>query len=148
MLYSKLSYTNLGSSTNLPAHWEGGARARFLNVAVKKFSRPREDGSAGGGWGEACRAVRANTERGQSRRPARSEQNPAKKFSFHFRRKNPARANQEKRRMFDLAASVSERRRAGFIRRVFPENAFGFRSGCGAKLKHPTCWGVLVLLPG
>src|SRR3989344_3471716 len=36
--------------------------------------------------------------------------------------------------MFCLAASVSERRRGGFIRRGFPENAFGFRSGCGAKL--------------
>jgi len=33
--------------------------------------------------------------------------------------------------MFCLAASVSERRRGGFIRRGFPENAFGFRSGCG-----------------
>jgi len=28
-------------------------------------------------------------------RPARSEQKPAKKFSFPFRRKNPARANQK-----------------------------------------------------
>src|SRR3989344_2877013 len=27
-----------------------------------------EDGSAGGGWGEECRAVRANTERDQPRR--------------------------------------------------------------------------------
>jgi len=49
----------IGSSANLPAHWEGGARARFQNVAAKKFARPREDGSAGGGWGEECRAVRA-----------------------------------------------------------------------------------------
>src|SRR3989344_6446929 len=89
------------------------------NVAVKKFSRPREDGSAGGGWGEECRAVRANTERGQARRPARSEQNPAKKFSFHFRRKNPARAKQEKRRkLFCWVASGSERRRAGFLSSV------------------------------
>jgi len=29
------------------------------------------------------------------RRPARSKQNPAKKFSFPFRRKNQARANQK-----------------------------------------------------
>jgi len=29
-------------------------------------------------------------------RPARSEQNPARKFSFPFRRKSPPRANQEK----------------------------------------------------
>ncbi|OGF79584.1 hypothetical protein A2926_02605 [Candidatus Giovannonibacteria bacterium RIFCSPLOWO2_01_FULL_44_40] len=63
--------------------------------------------------------------------PARSEQSQAK-HSFPFRRKNQARAHQEKRRMFCLAASVSERRRGGFIRRRFPENAFGFRSGCGA----------------
>ena len=31
----------------------------FMNIAAKKFSRPREDGSAGGGCGEECRAVRA-----------------------------------------------------------------------------------------
>ena len=30
-----------------------------MNIAAKKFARPREDGSAGGGWGEECRAVRA-----------------------------------------------------------------------------------------
>jgi len=32
------------------------------------------------------------------RRPARSEQSPAKKFSFPFRRKNRGRANQKMRR--------------------------------------------------
>ncbi len=37
------------------------------NVAAKKFASPSEDGSAGGGWGEGCRAVPANTERGQPR---------------------------------------------------------------------------------
>src|SRR3989338_9988594 len=51
--------------------------------------------------------------------PARSEQNPAKKFSFPFRRKNPARANQEKRRkLFCWVASGSELRRAGFLSSV------------------------------
>ena len=45
----------------MPAHREGGARARFQFGAAKKSARPREDGSAGGGWGEECRAVRANT---------------------------------------------------------------------------------------
>jgi len=66
--------------------------------------------------------------------PARSEQNPAKKFSFPFRRKNRARAKSEtQRKLFCWVASGSERRRGGFIRRGFPENAFGFRSGCGAK---------------
>ena len=64
--------------------------------------------------------------------PTQPEQSQAKHF-FPFRRKNPARANQEKRRMFCLAASVSERRRTGFIRRRLFENAFGFRSEYGAK---------------
>ena len=100
--------------------------------------------------GEECRAVRADTKRGQSRRPARSEQNPAKKFSFPFRRKNRARAHQEKRRkLFCWVASASERRRAGFIRRVFPENAFGFRSGCGAKKqKQQSCVAVFGFASG
>jgi len=45
-------------------------------------------------------------------RPARSEQKPAKKFSFPFRRKNPARAKSEmQRKLFCWVASVSERRR-------------------------------------
>ena len=38
----------------------------------------REDDSAGGGWGEECRAVRANTNRGQPRRllgQSRAKQN-------------------------------------------------------------------------
>ncbi|OGZ26895.1 MAG: hypothetical protein A3F95_03190 [Candidatus Nealsonbacteria bacterium RIFCSPLOWO2_12_FULL_39_31] len=48
------------------------------------------------------------------RRPARQEQNPAKKFSFPFRRKNRARAKSEmQRKLFCWVASVSERRRGG-----------------------------------
>ena len=66
------------------------------------------------GYGEFGRVLAKN--RGQARRPARSEQNPAKKFSFPFRRKNPARANQEKRRkLFCWVASGSERRRGRAI---------------------------------
>ena len=66
-------------------------------------------------WGE-FRRTRANTNRGQPRRPARSEQNTTKKFSFPFRRKNRARAHQEKRRkLFCGVASVSSRRRGGFL---------------------------------
>jgi len=46
------------------------------------------------------------------RRPARSEQNPAKKFSFPFRRKNRGRAKSEmQRKLFCWVASISERRR-------------------------------------
>jgi len=61
-------------------------------------------------WGE-FRLARAEA---KPRRPARSEQNPAKKFSFPFRRKNRARANQKMgRKLFCGVASVSERRRGG-----------------------------------
>jgi len=47
----------------------------FVNIIA---ATNREDGSAGGGWGEECRAVRANTERGQPRRlleKSRAKQN-------------------------------------------------------------------------
>jgi len=47
------------------------------------------EGEAEGVWGE-FRLARAET---KPRRPARQEQSPAKKFSFHFRRKNRAGAN-------------------------------------------------------
>jgi hypothetical protein len=47
------------------------------------------------------------------RRPARSEQNPAKKFSFPFRRKNWAQTKEKQRKLFCGVASVSERRRGG-----------------------------------
>jgi len=68
--------------------------------------------------GEEFRRARAEVpqlrDKLRSRRPARSEQSPAKKFSFPFRRKNRSRANQEKRRkLFCRLASVSERRRGG-----------------------------------
>ena len=46
---------------------------KSLNAAAK-----REDGSAGGGWGGECRAVRANTNRGQLHRllgQSRAKQN-------------------------------------------------------------------------
>ena len=71
--------------------------------------------------------------RGQSRHPARWEQNPAKKFSFPFRRKNLARANQEKRRkLFCWVASGSERRRAGFLSSV--------QSRFVQSSEYPTFW--------
>ena len=107
-----------GSSTLLHAHGKGGASATILSF----LSVPPSEKSAGGfqqagkkegGWGE-FRHAGANTKRGRTRRLLCQEQKPAKKFSFPFRRKNPARANQEKRRkLFCWVASVSERRRGG-----------------------------------
>src|SRR3989344_2236975 len=82
----------------------------------------------GGGGGKSRRFLKKN--RGQPRRSARSEQNPAKKFSSPFRRKNPARAKSEmQRKLFCWLASVSERRRAGFISRGSFGKKFGFHSG-------------------
>ena len=40
----------------MPAHWEGGARARKNVSAAKKSFCPSEDGSTGGSRGE-CRAI-------------------------------------------------------------------------------------------
>jgi len=61
-------------------------------------------------WGE-FRLARAEA---KPRRPARSEQNPAKKFSFPFRRKINRAPNQKMRRkLFCGVASVSEQWRDG-----------------------------------
>jgi len=61
-------------------------------------------------WGE-FRLARAEA---KPRRPARSEQNPAKKFSFPFRRKNRARAKYKiAKKTFLRNSEQSERRRGG-----------------------------------
>jgi len=59
-----------------------------LEVKPAEKNAVGNEGEAEGG-GE-FRLARAEA---KPRRPARSEQSPAKKFSFPFRRKNRARAN-------------------------------------------------------
>src|SRR3989338_559970 len=91
---------------------QGGWGKEKNTVAAKNSVRPSKGMAEGVVWGEFRHSLAKN--RGQPRRPARSEQNPAKKFSFPFRRKNRARANQKMRRkLFCGVASVSERRRGG-----------------------------------
>ena len=98
----------LGSSLTFSA--QGGRGKEKYPVAAKNSVRPSEGAAEGGVWGEFRRA-RAKE---KPRHPARSEQNPKEKFCFPFRRKNPARAYQKKRRkLFCGVASVSERRRGG-----------------------------------
>ena len=93
-----------------------------------------EDGSAGG-RGEECRAVRANTKRGQPRRLACQSKAPQKNTLFIKRKRNPARAKWKEQRVFFCgAASGSERRRGGFIRRGSFGKKFGFCSGDTAKV--------------
>jgi hypothetical protein len=69
-----------GSSLILPAHWDGGARASINFVAAEKSFYRSEDGSAGGGWGEECRAVRAKSEK--PRRLLVQSRTPQKSFVF------------------------------------------------------------------
>jgi len=68
--------------------------------AAKKFSRPSEDGSAGGGWGEECRAVRANTKRGQPRRLLVQSRTQQKSFLFLLEEKIGRAQNQKRRENF------------------------------------------------
>jgi len=60
----------------------------YLFKPAEKIAAGSEGGVEGGVWGE-FRLARAEA---KPRRPARSEQNPAQKFSFPFRRKNQGRA--------------------------------------------------------
>jgi len=62
-----------------------------------------------GVWGE-FRLARAEA---KPRRPARSEQNPAKKFSFPFRRKNRARAKSKNVEKTFLRGGERQRAAAG-----------------------------------
>jgi len=64
-------------------------KLKLRKARRKKFRQPKRGRGGRGVWGE-FRLARAEA---KPRRPARSEQNPAKKFSFPFRRKNQARAN-------------------------------------------------------
>src|SRR3989344_1959583 len=69
--------------------------------------------------GGESRAGRAKSKKGQLPRPALPNKTPQKNTLFIKRKKNPARANQEKRRkLFCWVASGSERRRAGFLSSV------------------------------
>ena len=106
---SKLSNLFLGSTLTFSAL---GGRGKEKNCKpAEKIAVGSEGEAEGGVWGREFRLARAEA---KPRRPARSEQSPAKKFSFPFRRKNRARANKKMRRkLFCGVASVSERRRGG-----------------------------------
>ena len=99
----------------------------------------REDGSAGGGWGEECRAVRANTKEASPAACSVRSRSQQKSFLFLSEEKIRRAQNQKCRENFfagwrALASGggAPVRLWGSFIRRGFPENAFGFRSGCGA----------------
>jgi hypothetical protein len=74
----------LATSANLANFsWESPLASRsFLKFLVMLDITNIAEGSVGAGFRRA-RAL-------EPRRPARSEQKPAKKFSFPFRRKNPS----------------------------------------------------------
>jgi len=79
---SKISKQILGSSLIFSAQ---GGRGKEKNCKpAEKIAVGSEGEAEGGVWGREFRLARAEA---KPRRPARSEQNPAKKFSFPFRRK-------------------------------------------------------------
>ena len=57
MMWKSKNFSTRPQSQNVSI-WIHHFRVRN-NIVAKKFSRPSEDGSTGGGWGEECRAVRA-----------------------------------------------------------------------------------------
>jgi len=81
----------------------------FCEAKYKFRRRPKRGRGGRGVWGEFRRA-RAEA---KPRRPARSEQSPAKKFSFPFRRKNRARAKLGKAEKTFLLAGERQRAAAG-----------------------------------
>ena len=76
-----------GSSLNFSA--SGGWDKEKKEKPAEKIAVGSEGEAKGGCGGGEFRLARAEA---KPRHPARSEQNPAKKFSFPFRRKNRARA--------------------------------------------------------
>ena len=80
----------------------------FINfIAAKKSVCPREDGSAGGGWGEECRAVRANTKRGQPRRLLVQSRTQQKSFLFLLEEKIRRAQNEKSKEYFSVVRRVS-----------------------------------------
>ena len=100
MLYSKLSYTNLGSPINLPAHWEGGARARIdMKVAAKISVRPSEGAAEGGCGGNSAAPERNQTESSPAALLVESR-TPQKSFLFLLEEKIRRAQNQKSRENF------------------------------------------------
>jgi len=94
--------------------WGKGNTSFFCGAFCKakyKFRRRPKRGRGGKGvWGE-FRLARAEA---KPRRPARSEQRSAKKFSFPFRRKKSgARKSKNMKKTFLLDSERSERWRGG-----------------------------------
>ena len=107
MLYEKTKKVNeiRGSSLLPPAHGRVGARATSLSFCI--LVPPPSEKIAGGfqqaGKKEGGLSVIPTrnfcppTKKAKPRRPARSEQSPAKKFSFPFRKKSRAKSKNAKK---------------------------------------------------
>ena len=93
---SKISNSVLGSSLNFSAHgWWG--KEKYLKPAEKTFCR-NEDGSAGGVWGEECRAVREKS--AEPRRLLVQSRTQQKSFLFLLEEKIGRAQNQKCRENF------------------------------------------------
>ena len=115
-----LNLSQIGSSANLPAHWEGGARARINQVFAKKFASPSEGEAEGGCGGNSASPERIQKADSpavllvQSRTPHKSFLfllPPHQNLVWGFRRKNRARKLKNVKKTFLRGGEVSERRR-------------------------------------
>ncbi len=122
--YIKLGKQNKGSSLNFSA--SGGWDKEKKEKAAEKIAVGSEGEAEGGVWGE-FRLARAEA---KPRRPARSEQSPAKKFSFPFRRKRNRAPNQKMRRKIFCGtaseASGGGAERSNFAVRIFVKKSSDF----------------------
>ena len=104
ILLKSIKIKNKGSKISKTRAREGGASvfpfflfpkaAAPVNLAIQQAGK--KEGGLGGK--SACRQAGnfcPPAPKAKPRRPARSEQSPAKKFSFPFRRKSRARANKK-----------------------------------------------------
>ena len=86
-----------GSSLTFSAQ---GGRGKEKIVSAKKTFCRSEDGSAGGGWGEECRAVRAKS--AKPRRLLVESRTPKKSFVFLLEEKIRRAQNQKYEQNFSL----------------------------------------------
>ena len=129
-----------GSSANLPAHWEGGARAHILSVLPsvrqKNFrAKPKQAGKREGGWGEGIFARLPSREAGLGGERLRSlaPSREAKQNIFQFLlEEKGSRAKIEKREKWFALRRRQAGGAAGRVNSV--QNRFALRSVIATKL--------------
>src|SRR3989344_5536256 len=130
MYLQTMSDIILGSSLTFSAQG-GWGKEKYL-AAAKNHVRPSKGMAEGGcGGNSAIPLQKIEASPAALLVESRTQQ---KSFLFLLEEKiRRAQIRKSEESFFCWVGGGRERRRAGFIRRVFPENVFGFRSGWGAK---------------